>query len=201
MLYFWAYDFGIQEKIPLLINSEIVMSFLVGPCLYLYFSALMGRNDIPGRTLLLHGLPFFVSLILLAGMNLFYPALNAAFGIAFSPAPDYSYNTTVFIVNTLCDLSIALYFLAALIRTVFLFKGRNVTGRTMLVIVYLGSFSLSAILMLIANFTGNTALLQISFVFISAIATSFIIFSFRNPDYAIKVISETRGIRKSKARD
>ncbi len=199
MLYFWGYSIGLLRTVPLLLNTEIAAAFLIGPSLYLYFSALMGDGEIPFKSVILHGLPFLASLATIISLNIFNDSIRSLYEDSYPLLPDYSSNTLVFVINTIADFSIAVYFLAAACKTISILKKRKITKETKSIIFFLIFFSLSSSLLMIAGLVGNRVLQQLSLIVLSILPMGFIFFSFRYPDYTIKVIKETRLIRKSKA--
>ena len=199
MFYYWLYNIDFLSRVPFLLNTEICAAFLIGPFLFLYFSALMGEERISVKKILCHGIPFLVALVIVIVKNLTDETILFQHKAQVSSIPDYSSDKIIFVINTICDLSIAGYFLAAAIKTIFILKERKITKKTRNIIFFLISFSLSAVLLILSTFISNPALLQISMTFLSIFPLAFIFFSFRFPGYAIKVIQETKEIRKSKA--
>ncbi len=201
MLYFWVFSMGLLNRIPILINTEISAAFLIGPCLYLYFTALMGRVAIPAKVVILHLIPSIIALTIITILNFSDKTIVIHFQNTMNFIPDYTQNTLIFILNSLCDMSMSIYFIISLYKTITNLKNRKITKETRAVILFLISFSISAALLMTAGFINNPTLVQFSIVLLSIIPLSFIFFSFRNPDYAIKVIRETKQGKTSRAKE
>lgn len=201
MLYFWIFSLGYISRIPILLNSEIAAAFLIGPCLYLYFTALMGRVAIPAKSVFLHLLPFIISLTIITALNFSDDTMPDRFQNPQDFMPDYAQSTLILTINSLCDLSMAGYFLISALKTIYIMRTKKVTSETRAVIFFLIAFSISAALLMTAGFIRNPLMVQVSIVFLSILPLSFIFFSFRNPDYAIKVIKEARAGKTARAKE
>ena len=201
MLYFWIFSMGLVSRVPVLINTEISAAFLIGPCLYFYFTSLLGRDIITVKTVSLHGFPFIISLAIILVINFTDETIRMQFYNPATVIPDYSQNRIILIINSACDLSMAAYFVITAVKTIITLKSQKITSETKSVIFFLIAFSFSSALLMTAGLIMNPALLQLSIILLSILPLGFIFFSFRNPDYAIKVIKETRQLRAVKIKE
>ena len=181
MLYFWLFIIGLIHKFPFLINTEIPASFLIGPCLYLYFTSLMGRVEIPAESVILHGQPFIISLVMVSVINVVDESIGSQSKNPATVIPDYTQNTVILVINSLCDLSIAIYFLSAAIKTTSILLNQKMTKETKSVMFFLISFSLYAILLIMATLIRNPVLLQVSIILLSILPVDLYFFLVSQP--------------------
>jgi AraC-like DNA-binding protein len=195
VLYFWAYSLGLLRYAPLLLNTEISAAFLIGPFLYLYFSALTDTHEIPRPAIAIHTVPAILSLLFFLASNAVDESVAADYGAQLSVLPDYSYNRAVFLINLICDLSIAVYFALAAYKTSLIMRTNRGSREVRTIVFFLVAFPAAAMSLFLASVTQNTALMVVSIVSLSILPTAFVVFSFRHPDYAIRVIKEARVVK------
>ncbi len=192
---YWAFSVGLFKHLPLLMNTDIAISYAIGPFLYLYFCAISGAKKMKSQIMVIHFTPFLVSLTCLLIMNLssslpltYYRDMNLLF-------PEYSYNPFIRIVSYLSNISLGIYFFLTLFQISFFFRSKKICPEIRIVLIFLLLLTLNGIFLLVADFFHKTVLILIGIGCFSLLPMYYIFFSFRYPEFSIKVIKEARTMR------
>jgi len=181
-LSFWLYfrSSPIFEKF--FYYSDTAFIFLIGSFLYLFFLYITSDTPITSRTILLHSVPFFAALVLIEGINLYYPSLADK---KWLPVFDLFFSASY--------LSLFIY-LILIFRLLLNFYKKNKTSeiKTLIFIIVCSLFF--SFLFLFSN-TLWQDLQFISQVAFILIPVSFIFFLIRYPHYFNKAQKESQGIR------
>jgi hypothetical protein len=190
-LYFWAYSTGILEYLPFLIHTEISFTLLIGPFSLFYFSAITGNSRYTPYRILIHCVPFALSLPFITTLNLTDPSILTNYIHNPGFLPDYQYNEYISTASSISDFSFTCYSIFSLRKVSLLFK---IKSRPELKGVYffLILLFITVLLIYIAGILDNTALFLAGIGICPLIVVCFIIFSFRYPEYTMKVIKGSR---------
>ncbi len=194
-LYYWSYSLGLLKSLPFLLNMEIPLSFLAAPFFFLYYSMITGVKAYRTSSILLHSIPFIISFILVLIIDMTDSSLLQAYIDDPGLLPDYSINGKLRMINTICDAYVTLYIFTGLYNISVLFRTKTMTREIKYIFFSLMCFFTAGSLLVLSNLLNITILLIIGLVFFIILPAYHMIFSFRNPEFAIKVIKEARDIR------
>ena len=204
-LYYWAFSLGLLKKLPFLLNMEIPLSFLAAPFFFLYYSMITGVKDYKTSSILFHSVPFAISFILILIIDLTDPSLRQAYIYHSRVFPDYSINKAIRIINTICDTFVTLYILTGLYNISVLFRSKKMTREITYIFISLVFFFTAGLLLILSNILNMNILTILGLVFFIILPAYHMIFSFRNSEFAMRVIKEARdlryGISMAKGRD
>ncbi len=191
---FWGYTSEYFQGSSFLLFSEIINSYLIGPAFYLYFCFTLGFKKVIQRTDLLHMVPFFLSLaVLLLFRQLFPDIVLRASGV-----PDYSGHFLLFFTAILSDLSVGIYILITLIRTLSLFRGETPSPELKLVLGFMCLLILGSIILIAGGITESVILTILGIGCFTVFPSMYILFSFRYPEFSMRVLSAARQLHKNK---
>ena len=194
-LYFWAFNSGFISDFPFLLYSEIVTSYLIGPAFYFYFCLTLGFKNSIKRLDILHLVPFFLSL---AGIILFRKLFPDTTIIAYG-VPDYSGHLLLSLLEILSDVSVGIYILIILIKTIILFRGEKTSRELKLVLSFLVLLVLSSIILVTGGITNSLVLLAFGIGSFTVLPSLYIIFSFRYPEFSMKVLKAAKLLHSNKS--
>ena len=182
----WFYTRDSQIFYRYFLYSDSAFLFLIGAFLYLFFLYMTTDKRISGKAIILHTLPFFISLILIETLNLLYPDAGIKGNLAV-----FKY------IITAAYLSFFIYIVFMFRLLLAFFRFRKSPEIKLLIVINLCSIVFSFLLIL-----SNTAWSELQFICDAAfvfISLLFIFFLIRYPHYLDKVQKESQAIRYRKS--
>ena len=198
-LYLWMYGMGILARIPVLINTEIAVCFLLGPLFFRYFRIIFGFRQ-PGKLIaFLHYIPFILSVFIIAGYNLIAAEVSELYIRRGLLLPVYDSFQLVIGMNHLGDLSMALYLGVTFFLATDLLRAKEKSPEIRGILVFVLLIFINVILSVISSVFIYPNLFLLNVVVYSVLASYYMFFSFRYPEYCQKVIQVSRDIRYRKS--
>ena len=199
IFYFWSFSVRLLEYFPVLMNIDVAFTYLIGPFFFLYCIQLAGKKKIRSGFLFLCFFPFFAAFIIVLIINFIDPSLyidHVAKGLFF---PDYSMNRIIFIVDSLGDISIVVYFVMSLYQLSIFLKIKKFTYEFKFLFICLLLMLINSVILVIADALQSVILTILSLGLFAVVPMYYIFFSFRYPEFAIRVIKEAESIQYKKS--
>ena len=197
--YLWLFSLGLLKYLPALLNTEIAVCFFIGPLLFQYFRIISGFTRYPRLFSIIHYLPFLIALGSLVVFNVKTPEAIEVYMHSSLLIPRYDYFSFIRILNTLGDLSMAVYFTLSVYYSSILFGAKEKTPEIRGVLIFLTLIVVNVILSICSSFFEIHGLFLLNIISFSILPLYYIFFSFRYPGYCQKVIEVTQDIRYKKS--
>ena len=199
LFYYWTFISKIILKITFLAHTEIAVSYLIGPVFFFYFSMALGFYKRFKKKYLIHAIPFFISLFLLIIIknNPDYDIIYETYKYKYFPL--YSEGIYLNYLATASDVSIAGYLLITILKIWNLLRGQKSEKEIRLLVFFLLSMILSASVLIVGGMTGLNFLLIFGVGSFTLIGAVYILFSFRYPEFSMKVLKEAKQLQKNKS--
>ena len=193
-LYCWAYSLGILKYIPLLLNTDICFCYLIGPFIFLYYSSIMHAKKFSIFQTAVHFIPFIVSICFVIFINISEPSILNHYNNYQGFYPNYQHNKILSILLLFCDISMFGYSLFTFINVFIFFKIKKSTPEIKILYIFFLLIILTGLIMLIADLTNNFPLILTGFSLYIILPVYYIFFSFKYPEFAIKVIKAVKSV-------
>ena len=99
-LYFWSYRTNVISRFPFLLNSDLAVTFMIGPVAYAYIKSMTGEDVSISLKSVLQYLP---GLFVFCFFILYHTWGNTPAGNEGNLYPDYHSDLTVYIISILAD--------------------------------------------------------------------------------------------------
>jgi len=189
-LYFWSFQTHALDRLPWLINSDLIASCLLAPALYLYFGAVSGLLEPSFRRHAWLFLPAIVTLwvlisIRLAGIHPVLPPLRTSGPVVIQA------------LGVLMDLWIGavLFRLVYKIRRLFTGNRLRVKPELRILLMFLVVGAANAAWMIAAHVWRQDAWLNYSTHGFGFLLTVYTFYAFRYPEFAQAVIKDVKSLR------
>ena len=194
-LYLWMFGLGLLEKLPVLLYTEIAVCFLIGPLFFRYFRIISGLKVSGRLPAHLHYIPFLVSLTVIVFFNIKNPEAVSLYSEKSLILPEYHSFPIIELINSLGDLSMAVYFSLSIYYSSILFRSRDKSPELRGILVFLVLIVINVFLSIISTIFDVYLLFILTIVSFSTLPIYYIFFSFKYPEYCQKVISVSKDIR------
>jgi len=194
-LYLWLFILGLLKNAPFLIHTYLSFILLVGPFFFLYFSAISGVRKYKTSAILLHFVPSIISLVFIIILNMRDPSLLSIYINNPEILLNCTVNRTILTINMFSNASLIIYLFITLYRVFIVFKSGKLNREMKMVVIFLAFFLLSALMLLTGDILEMKYLALASYSLFMLLPAYYMIFSFKYPDFTIKVIYEARNIR------
>ncbi len=199
LFYYWAYISRTILRISYLMNTEIALSYLIGPVFYFYFSMALGFNSQFKKRDIIHAVPFILSLCLIVIINYFARSENFYEHFRYEYFPFYEQRNPLFLIATFSDISISGYILMTLFRIFKLLKGETPEKEIRLMIVFLFLMIMSSVLLILGGMSRLIFFLILGVGSFTVIGAVYVLFSFRYPELSMKVLREAKILQQNKS--
>jgi AraC-like DNA-binding protein len=190
ILYFWCIDNGLLFSLPLLVNTDIPVTFFAGAGIYLTFTTLLGEEDRPPRNSHRH---FIVPSVLLALILLWNSAFHLFSGKTMPVevlTRKLEGNIALHALSLIGDLVFTAYTAAALLNGARRWKQKKVVHT----VFYLNTFAfllvlcILGILFVASRFFDSRLAVQYATILCGVMVIVFCVIALRYPEYSQRVL-------------
>ena len=175
--------------------TEICSGFLLGPLIYFYCSRISGDQNINISFKIIHLIPFFIGLAIITFVNITEPSHFIESSKNSMLLPIYNENKLIYFLISFCNIYLLFYFLLTF-RKLFLFsKTKIYKFEFKIALLFITIIIINQFILATGNIFNLPTLKTLGIVILSLFTIAYAFFSFRYPEFAIRVIKEARNIR------
>jgi AraC-like DNA-binding protein len=197
LLYNWGFKTKFIYSYPFLLNADLIVSYVLAPCIFLYFRSI---SNVPMKTIP-HYLPLFIPALLIFIFSIVYNLVNpqlAANYFATQPtSPPYLQASLLGYLNTLGDAAVALAFISAFWTNRFLFKQKNLlaSNEFRIVLIFILCMLCTSLVVVYSQIIKSNSLMLVALNGYGVILIGYSFFTYRYPEFMQIVLREVKTLK------
>ncbi|MBN2402748.1 MAG: AraC family transcriptional regulator [Spirochaetes bacterium] len=193
--YFWSYRTNVIFRLPFLMNSDLAITFIIGPVGYAYVKNIIGEEM---RFSIKNSLQYLPAMFVFFFFIIYHATGNTTAENGGNLYPDYHSDTPVYIISILADTWFLIYTFLVVIKIYRLTQSEKFRLiKEIRVIFYIfTAVALSCMFLFLAHLLKNDFLIGLVLIANGGFAVIYFLYSYRHPEYTQMIIKEPKGSRK-----